>query len=196
MRAGALALVILIGCGDNEKGNGPPDAPPPDTMATADPCNGLDDDNDMAVDEDGCPAQCVGFAHENHTYIACAGARSYAAAMAVCASAKANLVRVDDEGENGWLRERADERGLATKLMWVGGTDAAVEGEWRWHDGGQFWQGNASGSGTLYQKWSAGQPNDGGNNEDCLAVATDGTWQDLSCDEAHPFLCDPADGPR
>jgi hypothetical protein len=41
-----------------------------------------------------------------------------------------------------------------------GGTDSAVEGDWRWVTGEAFWLGNASGVPLLYTNWSPGQPDD------------------------------------
>ncbi len=65
---------------------------------------------------------------------------------------------------------------------WVGGSDAAVEGEWRWQDGTQFWQGNFGGSavGGMYNNWGAGEPNDAGGDEDGLTVGTTGLWNDYT----------------
>ena len=69
----------------------------------------------------------------------------------------------------------------APSSCWLGGSDAAVEGEWRWQDGTQFWQGNQTGSavGGMYNNWNAGEPNDAGGNEDGLAITfPSGVWND------------------
>ena len=65
---------------------------------------------------------------------------------------------------------------------WLGGSDSAVEGEWRWQDGTQFWQGDFTGSavGGLYNNWGALEPNDAGGNEDGLSIVkVNGFWNDL-----------------
>ena len=78
--------------------------------------------------------------------------------------------------------------GLGTRV-WLGASDAAVEGEWRWTDGPevgqQFWQGDASGSavGGAYTNWtfsggSQVEPNDWGSGEDYLMIMPDGTMND------------------
>ncbi|MEL6106198.1 MAG: LamG-like jellyroll fold domain-containing protein [Planctomycetota bacterium] len=68
--------------------------------------------------------------------------------------------------------------------LWLGGTDSAVEGEWRWQtdgaDGDQFWQGDSSGYQIgAYSNWDSGQPNDLGG-EDHLALRDEtGHWIDV-----------------
>jgi hypothetical protein len=58
---------------------------------------------------------------------------------------------------------------------WLGGSDAAVEGEWRWMDGpetGQlFWQGGNTGTAQGYANWGGGWP----NSEDYLVMIND-SW--------------------
>jgi hypothetical protein len=71
---------------------------------------------------------------------------------------------------------------------WIGASDEAVEGEWRWFDGTQFWQGGTAAGGGMpvdgqYSNWDPGEPNDAGGNEDVVVMnpfADDGDWFDLS----------------
>ena len=50
-----------------------------------------------------------------------------------------------------------------TRGGWLGGSDAAVEGEWRWVDGPEagnlFWLGDATGTATGYANWGRSWPN-------------------------------------
>lgn len=87
---------------------------------------------------------------------------------------------------------------------WIGGSDAAVEGTWRWvtgpEAGGSFWLGNGGGNtiGTdyPYANWNApNEPNDANNNEDYAHIvhpnlpnANKGEWNDLPNEG---FLDDP-----
>jgi hypothetical protein len=70
---------------------------------------------------------------------------------------------------------------------WIGATDTAVEGEWRWVTGPEagtlFWNGDAAGTEITYAFWNAGEPNDSGG-EDYAHIThpninPNGSWNDL-----------------
>ena len=70
---------------------------------------------------------------------------------------------------------------------WIGASDAAVEGDWRWMDGpeaGQlFYQGLGTGGGAAvagrYNNWGSGEPNNAGN-EDYAHYLSNGQWNDYA----------------
>ena len=70
---------------------------------------------------------------------------------------------------------------------WIGATDTAVEGEWRWVTGPEagtlFWNGDASGTEITYAFWNSGEPNNAGG-EDYAHIThpninPNGSWNDL-----------------
>ncbi len=81
----------------------------------------------------------------------------------------------------------------ASGFGWIGATDLAVEGEWRWVTGPEagtlFWQGLANGTEITYANWNGGEPNNvGGGGEDYAHIAAAsvirggapiGAWNDL-----------------
>lgn len=87
----------------------------------------------------------------------------------------------------------ADENSFVASLIsgdtWIGGSDAVVEGEWRWvggaEDGQQFWQGTASGTsvGGFYENWNGGEPNNSGD-EDAVEMNNGGGWNDQGAGSA------------
>ncbi len=73
-----------------------------------------------------------------------------------------------------------------TGNTWIGASDEAVEGEWRWMDGpeaGQFFFQQAGAGGTavggLYNNWQTNEPNEYGSGEDYAHMfAGSGLWND------------------
>ena len=82
----------------------------------------------------------------------------------------------------------------ATGAGWIGASDAAKEGEWRWvtgpeglEDSGQgslFWTGTSSGTAHDYENWNHGEPNNSGNEDyahiNAPGTGFDGSWNDLT----------------
>lgn len=76
---------------------------------------------------------------------------------------------------------------LSRGHVWIGATDEAGEGRWRWLDG----------SPLEYTNWDAGEPNNArdsktGMNENYLMISKYGKWNDLAADSPviHGFICE------
>jgi len=130
----------------------------------------------------------VFFAGTGHLYeyIANVGdwnAANTAAGLLTRYGATGYLVTIMSQEENDFVAARLGGAG------WMGASDAAVEGEWRWVTGPeagiQFWSGDENGNtvGGNYANWSTGEPNDSGSNEDCAQFLSGGSgqWNDLPC---------------
>jgi len=94
------------------------------------------------------------------------------------------LATITSQSENDFIQ---------TKLAgdaWLGATDTAVEGQWRWATGPEngtlFYTGQGNnGTGAVqsgqYANWKLGEPNQMGD-EDCMEVYIgEGTWNDWPC---------------
>ncbi|XP_066267651.1 uncharacterized protein [Branchiostoma lanceolatum] len=103
-------------------------------------------------------------------------AKTYSQARQRCADDSGRLAMPKSEAINTFIA------GLADAERWIGLTDANSEGTWRFEDG------QALGS---YKKWSDGEPNDSGGNEDCAVIRDPSNlWNDLSCSETKGFICE------
>ncbi|HZW04020.1 MAG TPA: Ig-like domain-containing protein [Anaerolineaceae bacterium] len=98
------------------------------------------------------------------------------------------LATIASAGENQFLTDKV------SGSAWIGASDAAAEGVWRWvtgpEAGGQFWQGLGSATGGysiggLYTNWNGtGEPNDSGTGGEDYAhmmswTSPAGQWNDL-----------------
>jgi len=105
------------------------------------------------------------------------------------------LVRIDDAAENSWLVSVAFAGITSTSSVywpWIGATDQAVVGEWRWTDGALFWMGGSNGAaqGGLYNNWVAGSPTSGGAATDCTFLQHSAYWADTQCTKLQPYFCE------
>jgi hypothetical protein len=102
------------------------------------------------------------------------------------------LVTITSEEENLFVRSLVVD---ATLQSWLGGSDEAEEGTWRWLDGPEagmiFWQGdqNASPIPGVYENWDFNEPGSSGN-EDAVAMwqfntSSWGRWGDFIAGD-HP----------
>ena len=106
-------------------------------------------------------------------------AKTWNAANAEAISKHGHLVAITSEIEYQRVMGIASSR-----RIWLGGTDSAQEGVWRWVNGGVFFVydeaiGGAAVRGAV-NHWNSGEPNDSGG-EDCLEMGATGGWNDLNC---------------
>jgi hypothetical protein len=161
------------------------------------PCNdGLCPANDSCDGSGTCgnPADC---APENEctlqsfqgtSYWFCRNDKSWNAARAKCQAVGMDLTQVDSEQENAFVEDNLAESSF------IGATDSALEGTWRWiFTDIQFWAGTESGGpvGGAYSNWDSGQPDAGdSSSEDCAAIDLDGDWSTRSCTSAEAYVCE------
>jgi len=142
---------------------------------------------------------CAQALYGGHTYALCDGPLSWNDAQADCVAKGMRLARIDVDAENEWVLTNAFAAVPASYNMsdvwrWLGGSDVAVLGEWRWTDGAQFWMGGSNGSSIsgLYSNWVAGAPTNTGRATDCAVMQHNalGFWTDQDCTWLQPYVCE------
>lgn len=86
-----------------------------------------------------------------------------------------HLVSVTSSAENELVRQL-----VGGARIWLGATDAKVEGRWRWLSS-ETW---------FYTAFASGKPDNFERSEHCLSMQVDGTWDDLACLTELPYVCE------
>ncbi|XP_067307388.1 ladderlectin-like [Pseudorasbora parva] len=102
---------------------------------------------------------------------------NWVAAQRNCQSFGANLASVHSRAENNFLL------GLLPSLStntWIGGHDAAIEGQWLWNDGTAY----------DFASWCSREPNNR-RVENCLMISwtANNCWNDASCSTPMASIC-------
>ena len=111
---------------------------------------------------------------------------SATAAASLLNGAAGRLIQIESQHENNYVIDLI--AGGATRF-WTGGSDSSIEeGNWRWGDEDQFWQGGASGGpvGGSFTDWETFEPN-GLAVEHYLEVRKTG-WNDRATTALNPFI--------
>ena len=101
---------------------------------------------------------------------------NFAEAESFCVNLGGHLASVGSETTDREVSEITD--GLQ-EHVWLGGTDEAVEDVWVWLDGTPW----------NYTKWAKYEPNNSGNDEDCLQRESDERWHNVGCGRQNTFIC-------
>jgi cysteine-rich repeat protein len=133
-----------------------------------------------------CEEPCRAAVVDGRTIDFCSEQATYARAEGICAQRGGALVTIPSSSASASLVAAAT-TALPGLPYWIGLTDRAAEGTFRWSDGGA--QGTSP---YLFNGFVAGEPNNGGgSDEDCVrAAATTGGWSDVGCATTSAFACD------
>lgn len=143
-------------------------------------CNVLDDDcNGIVDDPPECP-DCIDFEAPGGVVVdLCFRARPWSEARTRCQEQGGELVSIHDP-ETAEALMWAPLDLLGAEEVWIGLSDAAVEGDFVWSDG----------SPLDFEAWFEEGPTPGPEGElrDCV-LSRPGGWIDAVCDEPRPFVC-------
>ncbi|MDC0744068.1 C-type lectin domain-containing protein [Polyangium mundeleinium] len=140
-------------------------------------CNGVDDDGDERIDEDGI-CDCQTYVQGGHEYRVCQDQLDHAKAQAMCEGRGYGLARIENLPENTFLQPFA----VGTQGYWIDLHDRVTEGDYRW----------SNGFSASFLNWSTDEPNNA-NNEDCGMMWDKLIWYD---EEFHACFTTGKDGKR
>ena len=112
-----------------------------------------------------------------HTFKYYSNALTWANAKTACENLGGHLATSTSAGKNTFLKGLIPS---STTWAFLGGTDEAKEGTWKWVTG-ETWR---------YTKWEGSEPNNSGGVEDYLILRnTDGIWWDTG-EGPTPYICE------
>jgi len=104
-------------------------------------------------------------------------------AEAMCRSWGGHLATIGSIGELGFISNSIIGGANAAVNYWLGGHDLGAEGNWQWITR-ETWTG-----GTVWG-WHAGEPNDAGGTEECLAFSINFGFFDYTCGNGIRWVCE------
>ncbi|KAI4583919.1 hypothetical protein MJG53_007198 [Ovis ammon polii x Ovis aries] len=123
---------------------------------------------------DTCPEAWIYF--QKKCYYFGEGAKKWIQARYACEDLDGRLVSIHSPEEQDFLTKRANWRG-----SWIGLRDLDIEGEFIWMDNQPL----------DYSNWQPGEPNDGGQGENCVMMLGSGKWNDAFCgSDLYGWVCD------
>ena len=114
--------------------------------------------------------------YNGHTYYLKKGNYTWTAAKKYCENRGGHLVTITSKKENSFVSGLLKKSGINS--AWLGATDEAKEGTWKWITGEKF----------KYTAWEYGNPNNYDGTQHYLATHIDNraTWNDYSNDSENP----------
>ncbi|XP_027437494.1 low affinity immunoglobulin epsilon Fc receptor isoform X3 [Zalophus californianus] len=121
-----------------------------------------------------CPEKWVNF--QRKCYYFGEGPKRWIQARFACSKLRGRLVSIHSQEEQDFLVRHANRKGT-----WIGLRDLDREGEFIWMDQGPL----------NYSNWRPGEPNNGGQGEDCVMMQGSGEWNDAFCgSRLDGWVCD------
>lgn len=90
-----------------------------------------------------------------------------------CRTQQSSLADIGNAKEDQWFKQF-----MTDSRAWVGGTDIAKQGKWKWI---------STGLPLNFTNWSRGEP--GNAHEHCICYDKPSAWHDYPCDSKFAFIC-------
>ncbi|KAL3892067.1 hypothetical protein ACJMK2_004307 [Sinanodonta woodiana] len=127
-----------------------------------------------------CPTGYDYYEQDNFCYKFNSECKTWSEAQQVCQQEGGDLISLKD-GNFNFFRNLVISIDGVCSSVWVGSTDIAVEGQWKW----------LNGENVTSSMWQPGQPDNWDNKEHCgdLAKLADYRLNDEDCSKKVHFLC-------
>lgn len=126
----------------------------------------------------------VQFKYEKATLIVITEGKTWENAEAYAQSLGGHLAMIKNAAMQDYVYNTILANPNVAKLstFWIGATDKAKEGEWRWVDGTLL--------SSTYSNWNSGEPNNSGGENYCqyYISGNKGKWNDLNGTQNYPFV--------
>ena len=126
----------------------------------------------------------VQFKYERATLIVITEGKTWEDAEAYAQSLGGHLAMIKNEDMQNYVYNTilANPNVANLSTFWIGATDKAKEGEWRWVDGTLL--------SSTYSNWNSGEPNNSGGENYCqyYISGNKGKWNDLNGTQNYPFV--------
>ena len=127
----------------------------------------------------------IQFKYNNIILIVITQGKTWEAAEAYAQSLGGHLAMIKTADMQNYIYNTMLTNPTVAKLstFWIGATDKAKEGEWRWADGTLL--------SSTYSNWNSGEPNNAGGENYCqyyISSGNKGKWNDLNGTQSYPFV--------
>ncbi|XP_048746638.1 perlucin-like [Ostrea edulis] len=127
--------------------------------------------------------------HDNSCYVINNVLATWAQASIYCHAIKAELVSIETQAEDIFLRGFLQNEGSKydPPRFWVGGSDLLQEGEWTWTKTGSLVGSQG------FSHWGPGQPDNGSHSDEhCMELESghNWAWNDDDCEDTKHFICE------